>query len=930
MKTKHIKQIAAACLSFGMLGVSAVLAASSPACEMPSSLGTIFSTLPGGKVTMKDDTECNPRFYGSTKINTESFNYPGKCKAFANQAESDAGKTDGKLSASGQSVVGPELLPFEESPETFKLKFSAADKELIENGAVTKIIFNNGTATVTTKSGRTLTITVQGDLSKAHTVILPGGNYGEIEWETLDGGRLEGIKFTGPIRVRDLHGKNCNLNKAVTPVGLSFAQDKTDSAGNVQQNFLNQFKPGDGCDWHVEGPGKTTLNILGKDSTGKVDGFNLSRSGPCLNYADCGDRQQPPNWANMDAQHPERLQINLYNGDFSASDRAFIAAGIYVPNGDVNLTAASLFVVVGEVLAKNITSNQNNDKDYFFGKSTSAAAPQNKFYSLTPPVTDRAISGGSLVYRASQRDYRADGKTKGTSGHLMAYVLNADSTHDETPLWDAADPAKMQNRASLIQTESNVWASSDTDFVTLPAEHKCVIDPTQDKKNCFAANDPRDPDSLVGVPWRTEPIIVGESVLFATDDGILYSVNKTTGKLQWGWIPGKVLEMTQTKNARVDMASKHPWGQIASVRVASDDGKTEKVYVTGTALGGQLHFAIEVATTGASLKKVAWMDYRQAQYSPGSLVTNYDGTAGNSWGGDGGGVQGRPYGGAAPVPSLVEGAIKVAYFTGGRLFTRNVDGSGDDPGLGKELKLPQDGTLLGNGTTVEIKPTSNLLYLDDERIYFGAGDGKVYQTSADGTIASGGVSGLNLGTDPVWYVNGAYGSSSLGSTLLLTAQTERRLNVLKLTADTWTQEWWTGVTAKGAGESSGAGVEKIGVGGAQMTAPASILNGKVVLYFTKTDAECAPNAYMFGPLNLDNGASAIDGVHYRIKVATQLTHLLGVGQATGGNYVVFDGKAGVLGGSSGNNSATGNTGVITIDGLPPKKRLNWRELTNFF
>ncbi len=711
---------------------------------------------------------------------------------------------------------------------------------------------------------------------------------------------------------------------------MSFAQDKTDSAGNVQQNFLNQFKPGDRCNWYVEGPGKTTLNILGKatmKSTAAPEGFKHSQSKGCVNYADCG---APKSWANRDAQHPERLQINVYNGDFKASDSTSIAAGIYVPNGNAVFTAASEFLIVGEVLAKNIDVTQNNSRVYFFGKSTSAAAPQNKFYSLTPPVTDRAISGGSLVYRASQRDYRADGKTKGTSGHLMAYVLNADSTHDETPLWDAADPAKMQNRASLIQTESNVWASSDTDFVTLPAEHKCVIDPTQDKKSCFAANDPRDPDSLVGVPWRTEPIIVGESVLFATDDGILYSVNKTTGKLQWGWIPGKVLEMTQTKNARVDMASKHPWGQIASVRVASDDGKTEKVYVTGTALGGQLHFAIEVATTGASLKKVAWMDYRQAQYSPGSLVTNYDGTAGNSWGGDGGGVQGRPYGGAAPVPSLVEGAIKVAYFTGGRLFIRNVDGSGDDPGLGKELKLPQDGTLLGNGTTVEIKPTSNLLYLDDERIYFGAGDGKVYQTSADGTIASGGVSGLNLGTDPVWYVNGAYGSSSLGSTLLLTAQTERRLNVLKLTADTWTQEWWTGVTAKGAGESSGAGVEKIGVGGAQMTAPASILNGKVVLYFTKTDAECAPNAYMFGPLNLDNGASAIDGVHYRIKVATQLTHLLGVGQATGGNYVVFDGKAGVLGGSSGNNSATGNTGVITIDGLPPKKRLNWRELTNFF
>jgi hypothetical protein len=108
------------------------------------------------------------------------------------------------------------------------------------------------------------------------------------------------------------------------------------------------------------------------------------------------------------------------------------------------------------------------------------------------------------------------------------------------------------------------------------------------------------------------------------------------------------------------------------------------------------------------------------------------------------------------------------------------------------------------------------------------------------------------------------------------------------------------------------------------------MNGKVVLYYTKMDSDCGPTAYMFGPLSLDSGAAALEGVHYRTKLATQLTHLLGVGQATGGNYVVFDGKSGILGGSSGTNGATGDTGVITIDGEPSKKRLNWRELTNFF
>ncbi|MBK9217706.1 MAG: hypothetical protein IPL70_04325 [Uliginosibacterium sp.] len=74
----------------------------------------------------------------------------------------------------------------------------------------------------------------------------------------------------------------------------------------------------------------------------------------------------------MDAQHPERLQINVYNGSYKASDSTYIAAGIYVPNGDVYLTTASKFVIVGEVLAKNITMTQNNDGVHFFGKSTSS------------------------------------------------------------------------------------------------------------------------------------------------------------------------------------------------------------------------------------------------------------------------------------------------------------------------------------------------------------------------------------------------------------------------------------------------------------------------------------------------------------------------------------------------------------------------------
>ena len=380
----------------------------------------------------------------------------------------------------------------------------------------------------------------------------------------------------------------------------------------------------------------------------------------------------------MNSQDPSRLQINVYNGSFVASDQMSIAAGIYVPNGNFKVTGASGTTIVGEVLAKNVISTQNNDGSKFFGKSTSTGSLQNKYYSLTPPISDRSIKTGDYIFRATQRDYQADGTTKGSSGHLMAFAMKADSSHDETPAWDAADPAIMTNRAAVIQTEVSGWATAASDFEVLGAAYGCIVDPRS--SDCRATDDPRDPASLVGVPWRTAPIIVGDSVLFATDDGILYSVNKGTGRLNWGWIPRQILARTTETGARVQMALKHSWGQIGSMTVVAADGLSKQVYVTGSALGGQLHFSIEVAEDGSRLKNVAWIDYQAGAYSPGSLTTNFDGSADNRWPGR----EGRPYGGAAPVGSFVDGSLKVAYITGDKLFIRNVDGSDSAP-VGKSL-----------------------------------------------------------------------------------------------------------------------------------------------------------------------------------------------------------------------------------------------------
>ena len=113
---------------------------------------------------------------------------------------------------------------------------------------------------------------------------------------------------------------------------------------------------------------------------------------------------------------------------------------------------------------------------------------------------------------------------------------------------------------------------------------------------------------------------------------------------------------------------------------------------------------------------------------------------------------------------------------------------------------------------------------------------------------------------------------------MLTAQSKRRVNVLKYAADAWTLAWWTGLDASGAGVSSDTTAEKIPVlaaDDAQITAPVSIRNGQIILYYTKGVSSCAPEAYSFGPLHLEDGSSALSGAQFRFVTSTSLSNYIG-------------------------------------------------------
>ncbi|MDP5240742.1 hypothetical protein Q9Q94_14445 [Uliginosibacterium sp. 31-16] len=913
MKLSTLKRFGAgAMLVFGMASAVAWAAA---VCTNNTSLGSVLSVLDDGKINIAAGN-CNLRFYGVSTVGTKNGNYvepeAGKCYPYV----SDTEKSTTPVIASGVSSASKPLDAWQESGSSFNFSVSASS---INFGKYTAVSQYWGTYAgslsntadgdhVITDAGRTVTFKKAGNV-----YTLPSGDYDTISVEAGQGS----IVFSGPVRIKKLIITNNN--------SVTFAQD--DSASTPSKNFIDEFNLSSAARLHLSGTGLTTLNILGKNATtGGVSGWSIG-SQVCINYLNC-DPTQEKTTANMAMQNPDRLQINVYNGDLVTQGSFAIAAGVYVANGAINFSNGTPITVVGEVLGKSI-SLQNNAGTQLYYKSTSAATLQADAYSLTPPAIDAITQEGSLIYRAMQSDYRQDGSTPGTSGHLRAFRLKADSSQEDTPVWDAATRMTLADRQSKIFTDSDaktfrtLLATPASEFTngTLTGSADCIINP-----NCQngAKLGGRDPDSLVGTPWRTHPLIVGQSVLFATDDGILYSISRTTGDLQWGWIPRQILPLTGDSAA---LRSQHPWGQINSAQITVFEGGAwvSKTYVTGAALGGQLHFAILLSNDGASLSEVVWSDYRANQFSPGSAT----------WGG----FTGLPYGGGAPI---VGAGNKVIYIVGNKLVVRNLDGSGT-----VETKTISSSSF-GN-------VSSNLIYLNDSSIFFGSSKGRVWQMDINGDVVPG-VNDVDLGlTEPVTYLNGARMVSGGGNSLQLLAQSANRVSVLRFFADTWSRAWFTGV-----GASSDVQVPYIpATNSAWMSAPADIMNGKVVLYYTTKDfTGCDVRGYAFGPLSLVDGAASLLGTRYRLITATNLSHYLGKGEAVGGTLTRFKGRYGVWGASAGSsfkpsgsgsssgsgggsNSGAGNIGTgagttdangghLDSDDNVQTKRLNWRELTNFF
>ena len=121
--------------------------------------------------------------------------------------------------------------------------------------------------------------------------------------------------------------------------------------------------------------------------------FNLGSGPTCWNISGgttCGNSMTP---AQIAAQTPDKLKVYLYSGNFTTAQGAQIAAGIYVDQGDITLTAANNFVFAGDLFARNISISNGGPTSLLYKPvftsiipSANATPPTVSIAQPTPPV----------------------------------------------------------------------------------------------------------------------------------------------------------------------------------------------------------------------------------------------------------------------------------------------------------------------------------------------------------------------------------------------------------------------------------------------------------------------------------------------------------------------------------------------------------------
>lgn len=855
--------LAAASWRLNAQSASAVSLCSTVTSSQGSGTGSALSTFPGGAIALGNATDAGGRCaltfeaFSAVNVGTTLFSAQGSgsastyCKNTATQ----------RIVASGTNFAKQTLPTFQSTTTTYDVKLLNSSQVAMGNGGATSVNRTTSPTTVTV-DGRTLTLAAQGN-----EVALPTG----VSYRTLS------VENGNRMALTSASGSPTTVIQSLSLSGCNSAGGITVSPGDY---YIDTLSIAAGCRISVSG-------TTGRANFYVKNGFTTNGGPTCINFP--VDASYKCAGTATSAADATRFSLRVYTGDLLTQGDISMAGAFYVHSGNFNSGDGGLYRIVGEVVASNIKMLGNDGTVVRYqdtGAFPVSISLRNGEYALAPPAVPASAVAGDLAYLPAQRDIDSTGK-ESYSGTLYAHAMNADGSISATATWDATALMTATDRTSKLWTQSSaatptlvaLSAVDDSAFGTyssVATELRRAIPNPNALSGKYLSG--RDATRMVGRLHRTAPVIAGQVVVFASEDGIVYAVDKATGALRWGFIPRQVLPQTGKPSQMIQTAV---WGQLAYVPHGG------KGYVTGSVLKGQVHLSLEISATTGALARIAFIDDASPATSPAS-----------------------PYGGDAPIPALTtDSADNVYYVVGNKIKQRPVDGTGSV-------------TTLDLGT---VTATSNLVANSPSEVYVGASTGKVYKAGVSPSAAAAEKFTVDT-TEAVLTLSGLSYASSAGSQLVLAGTTADTLKVQGTASAA--PSWSTSTTA-----SSNASIPVLPASG-RITAPAQLTpDARLILPLT-VGSSCLEQAYAVGPLMLDTGALSSNAKLRQVALSASI-NLIGNGEALAARSTTIGSRRfGIATGGGGSGSKTGTRDATQQWGEMEWGRKtysikvrNWREVT---
>ena len=363
----------AACLA-SLLAGSALLSSQLAVAQSPAAGGSVFNVFANGSITLGDQVNtqayCNLRFYDTPPLNVSRQGLLGSQVCRNNSSTASVPATP--ITASGTAASRITLPAFQSTQSPLDVNYANSAQVLINDGQRQQQINGDGQLSVTS-AGQTLTLRQQGN-----RLTLPAGDYARVALQV--GGVLHFQAGTKGTRIKQLSLANCNGSTMEFEPGDYYIDQ-----ASVQNNCHLAVTP-------VSGNSQGSVNLYFNNS------LTLNAGPTCWNIETANCTGNLTN-SDLQAQHPERLKLYLYRGDFTTYQGARIAGGIYADQGDIRIPGAENLAFTGEAIARNIsTANANAIYAYrpVFSQSNGGNATPPAI-SITPPAPNITYTAPATV-----------------------------------------------------------------------------------------------------------------------------------------------------------------------------------------------------------------------------------------------------------------------------------------------------------------------------------------------------------------------------------------------------------------------------------------------------------------------------------------------------------------------------------------------------